>query len=125
MIPKFLRSVSDFLYKHRARMYVFTVIVVLAGAVVLVSFRANELNKKAESLSIRLAAYESLAVNSEALSEEVSSLESEVRDLEAENEGLANTNEELKADIDALEEHSEVLLSEIQWVREAELREQP
>ena len=125
MIPKLLRSVSDFLYEHRARMYMFAVILVLAGAVVITSLRANELNKKAllyeeqaESLSMRLDAYENLINNSEALSEEVSSLKSEVKTLKAKNE-------ELTADIDVLEEHSEVMLSELRWVREAELREQP
>ena len=126
---------SDFLYEHRIKARIAIVIVVLAGAVVFVSLRAVDLDKKATlyeeqaaSMSLRLAAFENQAQESELPlkpPDEISSLRSKVQTLEAINKELATVNEELIADFDSLEEHAAGLLAETQWLKEAEQRKQP
>ena len=125
LLPGLLRSASDFLYKHRARICIAAIIAVLAGAVFFALLRVGELDKEAaryedqlSSMSLRLAAYENQMRDDAALAEEVSSLESKVHTLEAENS-------ELTSELDLLEEHSEGLLAEVQWLEEAEKRPQP
>ena len=132
LIPRFLRSVSDYLYDNRKKAGVIAVIAVLAGALVFSLIRIDALAKEKDmyevqlsSMELNLDLYENLSSDSEALAKAVSSLQAKVKALEEENQGLEGINSELSEDLELLDEYGVDLLEEIQWVEEAEKRSQP
>ena len=132
LLPGLFRSASDFLYFHRSKLYIAAIIAALAVAVLFALLRIYVTDKEAaayeeqvSSMSLRLSALEDMVQEAEALTGEVAALRDKVRKLEDENLGLKNANAGLEEDLLVLEEHSDGLLAEIQWVEQAKQRPQP